>query len=411
VTGLGVVSSIGIGKEAFWDSLIHGRSGVSHVTRFDCSKLPVDYAAEVKDFKATDYMDELQAEMYGRYVHFAVAGVKLALKDAGIEAEKYDKSRLSMYGGATAPAVDQIEKLFLFAMQNDPLTAPPYALAAVGMHLATGEAAQCTKLFDSSTTVSTYCTSGLNSIAMGLEDIRRGRKDIVVAGATDSHISYYTFICYILAGMILPSEGVPPEKIMRPYDKNRKCGVISEGAGFVVLEELEHARRRGAHIYCEIAGHAYKDKSVGAQATRQTMTNAMRGALENAHLLPGSIDCVFGNGNSTIVQDKAETQALKEVFGDYAYRLPISAIKSVIGIPNSAAGPMQLIAASLAFEDEMIPPTINYETPDPDCDLDYVPNVARCNRVNVTMVNNLGLDGACAVLIARRYQNGDSFRQ
>jgi 3-oxoacyl-(acyl-carrier-protein) synthase len=174
-----------------------------------------------------------------------------------------------------------------------------------------------------------------------------------------------------------------------------------------VLEELEHARARGAHIYGEVLGHSFKEKFMGAKTTMRTMQNAFEGALIDARIRPDAVDYVCANGNSTIVQDKVETAVLKEVFGKNAYRLPISAIKSMLGIPNSAVGPMQLISAFLSFETDIIPPTINYETPDPECDLDYVPNVARVNRVNVALINNYGLDGACAALVAKRYsENG-----
>jgi len=408
VTGLGVVSSVGIGKEAFWDSLVHGRSGVSYITRFDTSKLPVHHGGEVKNFNPTDYMDELRAQMSGRYVHFAVAGTKLALEDAGIEPDMYDRSRMVMYGGSTAPAADSIESHLRIAITDDPFNAPPYALASIAMHSAIGEAAQTANVFDSSTTISTHCTSGLNAIGFGLDEIRKGRKDIVVAGATDCTLTYYAFISYILAGLLVPEEGVPPEKIMRPYDKNRRGGVMAEGAGFLVLEDLEHARARGAHIYGEIIGHGYKDKINLSKSTMLTMSSAIRAALANARVRPTDVDYVLANGNSTIVQDKMETRTLKEVFGEHAYRLPVSAIKSTIGIPNSAIGPMQVIAACLAFESNLIPPTINYETPDPECDLDYVPNHARFNRVNMAVVNNYGMDGACAAVLVKRYGNGEA---
>ncbi len=405
VTGLGVVSSVGIGKEAFWDSLTHGRSGIARITYFDTSKLPVHHAGEVKGFNAADYVDDLRLEMTGRYVHFAIAATKMALQDAGIEPDKFEKSRLAMFGGTTAASVDAYEKHLGGAIKDDPFNAPPYAFASVTVHAAVGEAAQTTSLFDSSTTISTHCTSGVNAIGAGLKEIRSGRRDIVVAGATESTLSYYAFIAYILAGLLVPDDGIVPEKIMRPFDKNRRGGVVAEGAAFVVLEELEHALARGARIYGEVAGHGYKDRFQGPKATQRTMADAMQAAMADARISPAQVEYVLANGSSTVVQDKMETRALKEIFGAHAYRIPISAIKSMIGIPNSAIGPMQLIAALLSFQTDIIPPTINYETPDPECDLDYVPNSARLNHVNVAIINNHGMDGACAALIAKRYQS------
>jgi 3-oxoacyl-[acyl-carrier-protein] synthase II len=331
----------------------------------------------------------------------------MAIEDAGVVPDEFDKSRLAMIGGTTAASVDSIEKHLYTAIKDDPFNAPPYAFASITVHAAVGEAAQSMNLFDSSTTVSTHCTSGLNAIGLGLKEIREGRKDIVVAGATESTVSYYAFISYILAGLLVHDDGTPPEKIMCPFDKNRRGGVVAEGSAFVVLEELEHALARGAHIYGEVAGHGYKNRLTGPKSTKRTMVNAMNAALSDARIPPDEVEYILANGTSVVVQDMMETKAIKEVFGRQAYRMPISAIKSMIGIPNSAIGPMQLVSALLSFETDIIPPTINYETPDPECDLDYVPNTARLNRVNVTLINNLGMDGACAVLVAKRYCNGD----
>lgn len=404
VTGAGVVSSVGTGKDSFWDSLVHGRSGISRITYFDTSSLPVHHAGEVKGFNAADYMDETRMQLTGRCVHFAIAAGKMALQDAGIEANGFHRSRLSIIGGTTAPACDSIEKHMRTALEEDPFSIPPYALASVVVHAATAEVSQTLDLFDSATTITTVCTSGSNAIGAALKEIRYGRKDIVLAGSTESTISYFTFLSYILAGMLVQDDDIPPEKIMRPFDKNRRGGVMSEGAAFLVLEELEHARARGAHIYGEVAGYALKDRFMGPKSARQTMMNSMRGVLSDARMLPHEVDYICANGTSIGMHDKMETLALKEVFGDHAYRMPVSAIKSMIGIPNSAIGPMQLIAALLTFATDIVPPTINYETPDPDCDLDYVPNVARYNRVNAALINNYGMDGGCASLIAKRYE-------
>ncbi len=408
VTGVGVVSSVGNGKDAFWKSLTEGRSGVSYVTRFDTSKLPVHHAGEVKNFDAADYMDEIQLQIHGKCVQFAFAAIKMALQDAGISPDLFDKTRLAIFGGTTAPSADNIEKHLSTAINDDPFEVPPYAFASMAVHGAVGEASHSVDLFDSATTISTHCTSGLNAIGAGLNEIRRGRRDIVVAGATESMLSYYAFISYILAGLLVYDDGTPPEKIMRPFDRHRRGGVVSEGAAFIVIEEEEHARARGAHIYGEVVGHGYKDKVSGPKATKRTMVNAIRAALSDSRMPPTDVDYVLANGSSTVVQDMMETRALKEVFGQQAYRLPISAIKSMIGIPNSAIGPMQVVAALMSFETDIIPPTINYETPDPECDLDYVPNNARFNRVNTALINVHGLDGACAAVIAKRYRNSDT---
>lgn len=407
VTGIGIVSPIGSKKEAFWDSLTHGKSGISRITYFDTSKLPVHYAGEVKGFDATKYMDESRLPLTGRYVHFAMGAAKMALEDAGITSGAFDKSRLTVIGGTTTPSCDSIEEQFSSLIKEGEYSfqVNPYALASAVVHAATAEISQTLGIFDSASTISTVCTSGINAIGLGLKEIRAGRKDIVLAGSTESTVTYCLMIGYYAAGLLVQENSMQPEKIMRPYDKNRCGGVMSEGAAFVVLEELQHARLRGAHIYGEIAGHAHKEKFLGSKSSKNTMVNALKAALADARITPDEVDYISANGVSVQYLDKAETVAFKEIFGKRAYRIPISAIKSVIGIPNSAIGPMQLAAALLTFETDTIPPTINYEIPDPECDLDYVPNVARLNRVNTAIINNHGMDGGVAALVAKRYSD------
>lgn len=413
VTGVGIVSPVGIGKDAFWKSLIEGKSGISHITRFDTGRLSVRVGGEVKDFDPLAYIEEDRLAAMGRSTQFAVASAKMALKDAGITPGKTNNSRISLIAGTTSPPVDSIETELEVVLRNKDsnLTARPHALAAICPHSPAAEVSQAIGCFDSVFTISTACTSGFNSIGAGLKEIRAGQKDIVLVGATENMFAYFTFIAYLSTGLLAGVSDLPPEKIMRPFEKNRHGGVISEGAAFLVLEELDHARLRGAHIYGEVAGYALRDKFRGSMRSlpiKQGMFNAMKAALADARISPSEVDYVCANGVSTVVLDKMETLALKELFGDHAYRLPISSVKSIIGIPNSAAGPMELVAALLAFQTDTIPPTINYENPDPECDLDYVPNVARRNRVSVALLNNHALDGSDAVLVAKRCEISDN---
>jgi len=308
--------------------------------------------------------------------------------------------------GTTTPSTEHCEdQLRSILKDEDNPQASPFGLASIVVHSAAAEISYELGIFDSATTVSTICTSGVNAIGLGFKEIQAGRKEIVVAGSSETTITFFVFIGYVAAGLLVENSKFPPEKVMRPFDKDRCGGVMGEGAAFVVLEELEHARLRGAHIYGEVSGYGFKDKFRGPKSTKQTMVNSIRAALTDARMSPNEIDYISANGVSTVALDKVETQVLKEVFGDYAYRMPISAIKSMIGIPNSAHGPMQLVAALLSFQTDTIPPTINYETPDPECDLDYVPNTARYNRVNAALVNTHAWDGGNAVLIAKRYRD------
>jgi 3-oxoacyl-[acyl-carrier-protein] synthase II len=404
VTGIGVVSPVGNGKNAFWTSLTEGKSGIAPITYFDTSKLAVDYAGEVKDFDAADYVDETRLPFTGRYVHFAVAAAKMAMEDADIAWEGNNDPGFSVILGTTTPSCEHCEdQLRSILKDEDNPQANPFGLASIVVHSAAAEISYELGVFDSTTTVSTICTSGLNAVGMGLREIQAGRKDIVVAGSSESTITFFVFLGYIAAGLLVENTQFPPDKVMRPYDKDRCGGVMGEGASFLVLEELEHARLRGARIYGEVTGYGFKDKFRGPKSTKQTMVNSMRAALADARMAPTEIDYVSANGVSTVALDKVETQALKEIFGDYAYRLPVSAIKSMIGIPNSAHGPMQLASVLMSFQTDIIPPTINYDTPDPECDLDYVPNTARVNRVNAALVNTHAWDGGNAVVIAKRF--------
>ncbi len=409
VTGVGVVSPIGSGKEAFWKSLTEGRSGIAPITYFDAAELPVKVAGEVKDFDLSDYIDESSLPKAARYTAFAVGAAKMALADAGISSDNAGNSRLSLVLGTSSPSMDILENhIAMCQTEESPhLQTHPFAVAATIPHAPALSVSHIMRLFDSILTVSTVCTSGFNAIATGVKEIKSGRKDVVLAGSTESTLMYCTFIGYIAAGLLNMDSDIPPEKVMRPFDKDRGGGVLSEGAAIVVLEELEHARLRGAPIYGEVAGLAVKDKFRGSKQDtpiKQGMIITMKEALSDARIPPSEVDYVSANGVSTAVLDKMETLALKEIFGDYAYRFPVSSIKSMIGIPNSAIGPMQLIAALLSFQTDIIPPTINYESPDPECDLDYVPNVARVNRIDVALVNNHALDGGDAALVARRYE-------
>ena len=409
VTGLGLVTPVGNGKDVFWKSLIAGKSGIAPITYFDTSKLSVNYAGEVKDFDASKYVDETRLPFTGRYVHFAVAATKMALEDAGITSEINNNPRFTIIAGTTTPSTDQCEEQLRNILKDEENPqANPMGLASVVVHSAAAEISYELGIFDSSTTVSTVCTSGLNALGMGMREIQAGRKDIVVAGSSETTITLFVFLGYIAAGLLVETTKFSPEKVMRPFDKERCGGVMGEGAGFLVLEELEHARLRGATIYGEVVGYGYKDRFRGPKSTKQTMVNSINAGLADARMAPAEIDYVCANGVSTISLDKNETIALKEVFGRHAYRMPVSAIKSMIGIPNSAHGPMQLAAALLSFQTDIIPPTINYETPDPECDLDYVPNVARINRVNAALINTHGMDGGNAVLIAKRYRDNGS---
>lgn len=423
VTGIGMVSPLGHSCEESWENLKAGKSGVDYITLFDASEFPTKIAGEVKNFSIEDFGEKQEDWMYcGRNIEFAIAACKQAIADSGVRDNgSYDPDRTGIYLGAGEGRQDFFNFVNLIAQtfQESERRIDAGAFISQGVHklhavreieqepgMSAAHIAEMFEAFGPNLNCLTACAASSQAIGEATEIIRRGDADVMISGGTHSMLHPFGVSGFNLLTALSTSNDVP-QKASRPFDRNRDGFVIGEGAGMVILEELERAQKRGAHIYGEITGYG-----TTADAFRITDTHpAGRGAiaclqqaLADAGLSPEQIDYINAHGTSTDVNDRVETIAIKEVFGPHAYKIPISSIKSMIGHLIAAAGSVELITCLLAIRDNVIPPTINYETPDPECDLDYVPNQAREAKLNHAISNSFGFGGQNISLIVSRFQ-------
>jgi 3-oxoacyl-[acyl-carrier-protein] synthase II len=401
VTGMGILAPNGIGLDAFWKSLIAGRSGVGTITSFDASAFKSRIAGEVKDFEPLDYIDpKFKPKRMARHTQFAFAAMKMALTDANFEPSTHRVDHpIPVMLGISTTAMDILDDCWGDLSKRGPravragvVDGQPQAATQV-LTMALGMSARAT-------TISSACPSGLDAVATAAAMIRRGEADIAVAGGTDAAITPVTMASFATAGLS-STRNTDPERASRPFDLLRDSGVISEGAGMVVLENYETAIARGMSPYLEITGY-------GTQGDNYTsgeifgLGQTMRMALETAGKTPDDVDyiCAYGPGHPAL--DVVETDMIKRVFGRRAYSIPISSIKGVTGNALSASGPHQLITCGLCFKYGIIPPTANYEVPDPRCDLDYVPGRYRNRKINTAMINVRGLGGGNSSILVER---------
>ncbi|MGI6092988.1 MAG: beta-ketoacyl-ACP synthase II [Veillonellaceae bacterium] len=406
ITGLGAISPVGIGKDDFWQSLINGVSGVGPITRFDASDFTAQIAGEVKNFDPAQYIDKKEAKRMDRFTQFAVAATKMALEDAKIDLDCEDRSRIGTYIGTGIGGIETLHEQFKVLFDKGPGRISPFFVPMMIANMASGQTSITYGLQGPNSCVVTACATGTNSIGDAFKVIQRGDADVMVAGGTEAAVSPAA-VAGFCSMKALSSRNDEPTKASRPFDKDRNGFVMGEGAGVVVLESLEHALARGAHIYAEIAGYGYNADAFhitapapeGAQAAK-----CMAMAIEDAGLSTNDVDYVNAHGTSTPLNDKNETLAIKSLFGEHAHKMAVSSIKSMTGHLLGAAGGIECIATALTIANGIIPPTINYETPDPDLDLDYVPNKAREQKVDVAISNSFGFGGHNATILLKKYQ-------
>ena len=406
ITGIGAVTPIGIGKDAFWNALIEGKSGVGPITRFDVSEYTTKIAGEVSDFVVTDFIDKKEAKRMDRSTQYAVAASKLAIDDAKLDLEAEDRERIGVIIGTGIGGMEALYEQYKVLFAKGPGRISPFLVPMMIGNMASGMTSIRFGLQGPSSCVVTACATGTNSIGDAARAIKYGDADVMLAGGTEAPISPAA-----LAGFgsmkALSTRNDEPERASRPFDKDRDGFVMGEGAGVIVLESLEHALARGAHIYAELAGYAYNSDAyhITAPAPGGVMAaKAMRQALKDGGIEPNEVDYINAHGTSTGLNDKNETMAIKEVFGDHAYELAVSSIKSMTGHLLGAAGGVECIAAAMSIDQGIIPPTINYETPDEGLDLNYVPNVAEKREVRVALSNSLGFGGHNATLALKKYE-------
>ncbi len=402
VTGLGVLAANGIGKSAFWSSLLAGKSGIGHITLFDAADFPCKIAGEIKDFDPAKFIDRhMKPQRMGRFTQLALTATQMAVEDAGLNLAMLKLiPNFPLILGVSSSAVDILEQHAKQVQKRGVANGVPYSTYSFMPHAAASTISSCLGLPSQPITVSTACAAGLDAVALAYSHIRAGRADIAIAGGADAPITPLCFASFAAAGLV-STRNQQPQKASRPFDLDRDSGVISEGAGVLVLENLEHALSRGAEPYLEIAGYGM-NADADPEKPGAGLGETMRLALANSGRRTENIDYINAHGPGHPVLDRIETEMIKQVFGPRAYSIPVSSIKGVTGNPLAAAGPHQLIACSLAFRHELIPPTANCEKADPDCDLDYVPRKARAMRMKTALINSHGLGGRNCSLVVER---------
>ena len=408
ITGLGAITPIGIGREAFWEALLAGKNGIDKITHFDASECNAQIAGEVKDFDPGEYIDKKEAKRMDRYTQFAVAAAKLAIEDAKLDLEKEDRERIGTFIGAGIGGIEtmhsQYEKLF----SKGPSKISPFFIPMMIANMAAGQVAITYGLHGPSACIVTACATGTDCIGHAFRAIEIGKADVAIAGGTEASISEAAVAGFCAMKALCTDHNDDPAHASRPFDKNRSGFVMGEGAGLIVLESLDHAVKRGAHIYAELVGYganadAYHVTSPAPHGEYQA--KCMTRAIEDAGLAPADIDYVNAHGTSTHMNDKGETEAIKTTFGAAAKDLSVSSIKSMTGHLLGAAGGVECIATALAVENDILPPTINYEEPDEGLDLDYVPNKAKAKKVRAAISNSFGFGGHNACLVLKKFQS------
>ncbi len=408
ITGMGVITSLGKDLPTFWSNLMAGKSGVSLIDSFDVSEYPTKIAAEVKDFQVEQYIDAREARRMDRFVQFAIAAAKEALSDANLDVErdiKPNAERVGVYVGSGIGGLGTWEDQHNILLEKGPKRVSPFFIPMMIANMGSGQISMTFGAKGPNSTVVTACATGTNSIGDAYKLIQRGDADVMICGGAEATIRP-TGMAGFCALRAMSTRNDEPEKASRPFDKDRDGFVMGEGSGVLILESLENAQKRGARIYAEVVGygmsgdahHMTEPAPEGEGAAR-----CMERAIKDAGIEPTAIDYINAHGTSTPVGDKYETAAIKTVLGDYAYKVPVNSTKSMTGHLLGAAGGIEAIISVLAMQNGEIPPTINIENQDPECDLDYVANVGRKHHIDIAMSNSFGFGGHNATVIIKRF--------
>ena len=406
VTGMGVVSPVGNSLDEFWSSLVNGKSGIGEITSFDASEIRTEIAAEIDDFSPADFgLDRKEARRMDKYAQFAVAASNLAVEDSELEIEDEFAERVGVLVGSGIGGIETFEEQHERLLDRGPSRVSPFLIPMMISNMAAGQVSIYTGAKGPCSSIVTACATGTHSIGEAFETIKRGDADAMIAGGTEASIT--PTACAGFASMkAMSTRNDEPKRASRPFDKERDGFVMGEGAGVLVLETLENAQARDADIYAELVGYGASSDAHHITAPApggEGAARAMDMAIDKAEIGPEEVDYVNAHGTSTPANDKLETAAIKKTFGDYAYDLPISSTKSMTGHLLGGAGGVEAIASVLTIKNDIIPPTINYENEDPECDLDYVPNQARETKVAAALSNSLGFGGHNATLLFKEY--------
>ncbi len=405
VTGTGLVTPLGTGTDKTWSALCQGRSGIGPITRFDASDFGVRIAAEVKDFVATDFIDAKLARHLDLFVQYAVATAGMAIRDAGLIIDASNATRVGVFTGNGIGGLPTIEKYHKISLERGPRKITPFFIPMVISNMSAGQVSIVYGAKGPNLSVTTACAAGTHAVGEAFRSVSRGDCDVAITGGSESTI------CPLAVGgfnamKALSRNNENPEKACRPFDRDRDGFIISEGGGMLILEELEHARARGAAILAEVVGFGLSGDGFHMAAPPEDGDGAvrcMRMALEDGGLLPEDIDYINAHGTSTPLNDVVETRAIKTVFGAHAFKLAVSSSKSMTGHMLGGAGGIESVFLALTIRDQVIPPTVNLENPDPECDLDYVPGRARKTKIGAALSNSFGFGGTNAVLAMKRF--------
>ncbi len=395
ITGVGVISSIGFGKDEFWQNLLKGRSGISEVDAFDTSEHSTHFGGQVKDFDETKFISRKKAKVMGRASHLAISAAKLAFEDSGLEAKKIDRERAAVMIGTTGGESQKIEEIDSIWLKQgveavESLSVIQYPVSNISANVALEF-----KLKGKNRMFTTACAAGNYAIGYGYDLLQLGKADVVIAGGSDA-FSYLSFTGFNQV------RAVAPEKC-QPFDKNRKGMIPGEGSGILILETLESAQKRKAKIYAEIMGYGLScDAFHMTNPQVEGVSKCMQNALERTGIKADEVDYISAHGTGTRLNDKAECAAIKQIFG--ARKIPVSSIKSMLGHTMGAASAIEALSCCMSIKEGIIPPTINYETPDPECDIDCVPNEARKQEVNIALNNGFAFGGNNACLVLKRFR-------
>ena len=406
VTGVGLVTPLGTGVEKTWSGLCAGKSGIGPITRFDASEVGVNIAAEVKDFQVEDHIDKKVAKHLDLFVQYAVAAAGEALRNADFQITADNAPRVGSIMGCGLGGLPTIEKYHQVALEKGTKRITPFFIPMVIPNMGAGQISIIYGTRGPNLCLTTACAAGTHAVGEAFRSIVNDECDVAITGGSES------VICPLAVGgfhamKALSTRNDQPEKASRPFDRDRDGFIISEGAGVLILEELEHAKARGAKIYAEVAGYGLSGDGYHMAAPPEDGNGAvrcMKMALKDAGMNPEDVDYVNAHGTSTPLNDVVETRALKTAFGDHAYKLAISSTKSMTGHMLGGAGGIESVFTALAIKHQIAPPTINLENPDPECDLDYVPNQARTMKIRAAMSNSFGFGGTNAVLIMKQYE-------
>lgn len=405
VTGVGLVTPCGIGIDNVWNNILNGQSGIGPLTRFDTTRFDTKFAGEIKEFNPEDYIQPKEVKKMDLFIQYAIAAAHIAVKDGGLDMGQEDAERVGVVVGTGLGGLPTIEKYHSVLLERGPGRITPFFIPMLIANEAPGHIAIQHGFKGPNLCIVTACATGAHSIGDACRIIQYGDADVMVAGGSEANLTPLT-VGGFNAMKALSTRNDNPLKASRPFELDRDGFVVAEGSGILILEELQHAKKRGAKIYAEVAGYGYNGDAYHITAPcpdGDGFIRCIRMALKDGQLSPDDVDYINAHGTSTKLNDYIETLAIKEVFKEKAYRIPVSSTKSMTGHLLGAAGAIEAIFSVLCIRDQVCPPTINYENPDPECDLDFVPNTARNHTINVVMSNSFGFGGTNSTLVFRRF--------